>query len=619
MVNNRCRTYIQVNIYGQTLQQLEKKGIALQSVLNEIGCTHHWIGETPFCTEVINKQDNPLLSTTIAEVKLPRCSTRVVPHSEPQTNFTFNMQQKISEIDEDDEMIDVDVEEVLSDVLDEVVALTQADNKAVLPLFSTTIAVSEFPRYSTPIPFEDDVGSHFTLNFSGDVSNIVSDADEELFSGYSVQSQEFVKSNSSILNVTSNSNSKKSEESEDRTLSGAKERTTRAPEQSSVTPVKICKRNVGEYDALVEPKYERAAFRKNSTNVFCPNFNDSLYQSGPLIVKLQNSDRDENGDETNNFGNSDFPNGKNTTEDCEEVFYSIPRNEGTEIVGCDDILTESSTEIPRVALKLEHNISGFLDNRNDEMLPQSDEMQNQKVYHELKPVGQLLSYPSAHLYINSSDNEVKEDGPYHSIQEGRGEEDNDETLQMISNLSKRQYFPPLWPDRISTKSILKTVGSVDTRDKKAVSFKVPNPKGEKRRNSAQSYTIVCGYEACGRQMHWKLQYGKLRLLSHALTHQKKKRMTCRNCDFTCQTVGQIRYHYKKTHSNVKMTGFGIMNIPYEDIDINDVWQKCFGKQVHIVGDISPKRFSRRKDVDKKIKENKNNENDDVHPTSSNNQ
>nr|DAA05837.1 TPA_inf: ZIM-2 [Caenorhabditis remanei] len=500
MVNNRCGTYIQVNIYGKTLQQLKKEGITLKSVLNEIGCPQHWIGEVSIFTGEFNKESS-LLSTTIANVKLPRCSTRVIPHIEPRTSFTLNMEQKISEIDEDDEMIDVDVEEVLSDLLNEVDVLKQTEKKAALPLLSTTIANSEFPRYSTPIPFEDDLGSNFTLNFSHDVSNIASDAEEELVSDYSLHFQESVKNNDSIVNVTSDSLSGRSKENDDHTLSltTTKESTKRAPERCSTTPAKIYKREVEEFDA---PKREIAAF-------------------------------------------------------------------------------------------------GFLNNNNDEMLASHDVIQNQNVYHELKPVGHLLSYSPVPLYNSYCDNEVNEGDSYHSIPKEREGEDDDETLQMNSEHTRTQYSPPLWPDKIRTKSILKAAGSnVDSKEKKVVSFKVPSSKIEKRRNSATSHTIVCSFEGCGKQIHWKVQYGKLRLVSHALTHQEKNHMPCRNCDFKCQTVGQMRYHYKKTHSDVKMTGFGIMDIQYEDIDIDDVWQKCFGKQIHIVGNISPKRFFRRKNIHK---------------------
>ncbi|KAF1770151.1 hypothetical protein GCK72_001969 [Caenorhabditis remanei] len=576
MVNNRCGTYIQVNIYGKTLQQLKKEGITLKSVLNEIGCPQHWIGEVSIFTGEFNKESS-LLSTTIANVKLPRCSTRVIPHIEPRTSFTLNMEQKISEIDEDDEMIDVDVEEVLSDLLNEVDVLKQTEKKAALPLLSTTIANSEFPRYSTPIPFEDDLGSNFTLNFSHDVSNIASDAEEELVSDYSLHFQESVKNNDSIVNVTSDSLSGRSKENDDHTLSltTTKESTKRAPERCSTTPAKIYKREVEEFGA---PKREIAALRTNSEPAVCPNFNDSLYQSGPLIIKLQNSEQ-ENGDQPENYGNSESSLDKNTTEDREEAFYSIPRNEVTGPLSYNVPVTASSLEIPGVALKLELNSFGFLNNNNDEMLASHDVIQNQNVYHELKPVGRLLSYSPVPLYNSYCDNEVNEGDSYHSIPKEREGEDDDETLQMNSEHTRTQYSPPLWPDKIRTKSILKAAGSnVDSKEKKVVSFKVPSSKIEKRRNSATSHTIVCSFEGCGKQIHWKVQYGKLRLVSHALTHQEKNHMPCRNCDFKCQTVGQMRYHYKKTHSDVKMTGFGIMDIQYEDIDIDDVWQKCFGNE-----------------------------------------
>ncbi|EFP02845.1 hypothetical protein CRE_28452 [Caenorhabditis remanei] len=595
MVNNRCGTYIQVNIYGKTLQQLKKEGITLKSVLvrsrfyifkmlsffqNEIGCPQHWIGEVSIFTGEFNKESS-LLSTTIANVKLPRCSTRVIPHIEPRTSFTLNMEQKISEIDEDDEMIDVDVEEVLSDLLNEVDVLKQTEKKAALPLLSTTIANSEFPRYSTPIPFEDDLGSNFTLNFSHDVSNIASDAEEELVSDYSLHFQESVKNNDSIVNVTSDSLSGRSKENDDHTLSltTTKESTKRAPERCSTTPAKIYKREVEEFDA---PKREIAALRTNSEPAVCPNFNDSLYQSGPLIIKLQNSEQ-ENGDQPENYGNSESSLDKNTTEDREEAFYSIPRNEETGPLSYNVPVTASSLEIPGVALKMELNSFGFLNNNNDEMLASHDVIQNQNVYHELKPVGHLLSYSPVPLYNSYCDNEVNEGDSYHSIPKEREGEDDDETLQMNSEHTRTQYSPPLWPDKIRTKSILKAAGSnVDSKEKKVVSFKVPSSKIEKRRNSATSHTIVCSFEGCGKQ-----NTGKFNTESFVS-----------NCDFKCQTVGQMRYHYKKTHSDVKMTGFGIMDIQYEDIDIDDVWQKCFGKQIHIVGNISPKRFFRRKNIHK---------------------
>ena len=72
-------------------------------------------------------------------------------------------------------------------------------------------------------------------------------------------------------------------------------------------------------------------------------------------ISIQNSEQ-ENRDQPENYGNSESSLDKNTTEDREEAFYSIPRNEVTGPLSYNVPVTASSLEIPGVALKLELNV-----------------------------------------------------------------------------------------------------------------------------------------------------------------------------------------------------------------------------------------------------------------------
>uniref|UniRef100_UPI00389B3B33 C2H2-type domain-containing protein n=1 Tax=Caenorhabditis elegans TaxID=6239 RepID=UPI00389B3B33 len=99
------------------------------------------------------------------------------------------------------------------------------------------------------------------------------------------------------------------------------------------------------------------------------------------------------------------------------------------------------------------------------------------------------------------------------------------------------------------------------------------------------HNIKCHFDNCNRKIHWKIRYGKLRLVDHALSHQEEKSIDCQKCEYSCQTTRQMRYHYKKIHANLKMEGFGILNIPLQNTKFSDVWNKCFGDQLKTIGPV----------------------------------
>uniref|UniRef100_A0A8R1HR36 Uncharacterized protein n=1 Tax=Caenorhabditis japonica TaxID=281687 RepID=A0A8R1HR36_CAEJA len=103
--------FIQVNIYGRTLRELQQEGIALKSVLNNIGCSKLWIvegsmyggmdTETEYASS-IDSEPEPL-STTIANVNVPRLSTPIYSKFD-RRQFTMDFTENISYIHSPDEM-----------------------------------------------------------------------------------------------------------------------------------------------------------------------------------------------------------------------------------------------------------------------------------------------------------------------------------------------------------------------------------------------------------------------------------------------------------------------------------------------------------------------------------
>ncbi|EGT60345.1 hypothetical protein CAEBREN_21383 [Caenorhabditis brenneri] len=205
MTGNEWNKFIQVNIYGRTLQELSKQGIDLESVLNNIGCSNVWIVEgsvynpvdsyrTSFSTEsdttenVFAIKQAPALSTTYATINCPRFSTPAVENRvDLERKFTLNLPQKFSRINSSfmDKWIDeAEQSEDVRDVLDEIVEKVVKNGEQ----FSTTVTKINFPRYSTPIYAQKDYAD--ALNIPDAISEIATDGEEEVISEYGEEPSE---------------------------------------------------------------------------------------------------------------------------------------------------------------------------------------------------------------------------------------------------------------------------------------------------------------------------------------------------------------------------------------------------------------------------------------------
>ncbi|EGT60424.1 hypothetical protein CAEBREN_31137 [Caenorhabditis brenneri] len=146
-------------------------------------------------------------------------------------------------------------------------------------------------------------------------------------------------------------------------------------------------------------------------------------------------------------------------------------------------------------------------------------------------------------------------------EEEEGGEEGDETeVMMVDDEMPVLHTPPPMNQIDNTKSILKrttTQGNDENRTKKTVSFKPrkTNIDTERQKKLNELHKINCHFEDCNKTIHWRKRYGKRRLLDHAFSHCKEKFVECRCCEFSCQTTCQMRYHYRKVHADIKMSGF----------------------------------------------------------------
>ncbi|KAF1761528.1 hypothetical protein GCK72_009784 [Caenorhabditis remanei] len=130
-------------------------------------------------------------------------------------------------------------------------------------------------------------------------------------------------------------------------------------------------------------------------------------------------------------------------------------------------------------------------------------------------------------------------------------------------------------------------------------------KGKKRTGDESdlpniNYVITCNYPGCGLQYNWRVKYGKLRLLDHALTHSNRK-IPCKLCGFECTNVRRMRSHYAKAHPNERVEGYGMKALVSKDYtnkaegadgetdqqvtdeELKELWNACYSKSIHLVG------------------------------------
>ncbi|CAL2037134.1 unnamed protein product [Caenorhabditis brenneri] len=126
-------------------------------------------------------------------------------------------------------------------------------------------------------------------------------------------------------------------------------------------------------------------------------------------------------------------------------------------------------------------------------------------------------------------------------------------------------------------------------------------KGRKRNEEpeALNYVIECNYPGCGLRYNWRVKYGKLRLLDHALTHSNRK-IPCKLCGFECTNVRKMRSHYGKAHPNERVEGYGMKALVSGDCgkkdgtdtehdqqvsedELKELWNACYSESLHLVG------------------------------------
>ncbi|CAB3402277.1 unnamed protein product [Caenorhabditis bovis] len=100
------------------------------------------------------------------------------------------------------------------------------------------------------------------------------------------------------------------------------------------------------------------------------------------------------------------------------------------------------------------------------------------------------------------------------------------------------------------------------------------------------HTIKCQWPGCVQKYTWKIRYGKLRLMDHALTHCEQKKLPCHVCGFLTQNVRQMRGHYASKHPSQKPKGYGIRDIPISNDEMRMLWHKCFSNSIGILGEAS---------------------------------
>lgn len=146
--------------------------------------------------------------------------------------------------------------------------------------------------------------------------------------------------------------------------------------------------------------------------------------------------------------------------------------------------------------------------------------------------------------------------------------------------------------------------------------------GEELESSHANYVITCNFPGCGLKYNWRVKYGKLRLLDHALTHSNRK-IPCKLCGFECTNVRRMRSHYAKAHPNERVEGYGMKALvsgdssrigdgvdgdidqQVSDDELKELWNNCFSESIHLVGQASGfvegekyRRMTKRRKLDR---------------------
>ncbi|EGT46072.1 hypothetical protein CAEBREN_09923 [Caenorhabditis brenneri] len=613
MTCDNLNKFIQVNIYGRTLQELGKQGIVLESLLNDIGCSKVWIGEgcmynspdshnTFRSTESNSKEKTliieqaPVLSTTYATINCPRFSTPAVENRiDLERKFTLNLPQTISRINSSvvDSWIEEaeqpgDVENVLHEIIEKVVKESEQ--------FSATITKVNFPRYSTPIPSHEHFLNKSAFKVPDAISEIASDGEEEVISVYgeepseerTVVAEEGAKEMGPVKSGIENEegptvqgNRIKQEVVSASLILPKKRRSRRLSAPQLKSTVKI--------EELSEPIRKRPALSRCATEIkptqtALPSSQSAdpvLYGNEYLEVTAENEaspmksyqshyENNEQLEENAEVGYTfamdlDYD---DLTDRKPIVYFDHAEGTSDQVVRFEEVIEEPVVgyEHPDISMEMDY---GDDDRMNYYSASEGDEEGNEE----------------------EEGDEEEDEG---NEEEDGGEEGDETEVMVVDDETPVLHTPPRMNQIDNTKSILKrttTQGNDENRAKKTVSFKPRKTKidTERQKKLNELHKINCHFEDCNKTIHWRKRYGKRRLLDHAFSHCEEKFVECRCCEFLCQTTCQMRYHYRKVHADIKMSGFGIYSIPYDDAVVKLLWESCFGAQKKTVG-----VFSRRK-------------------------
>ncbi|CAO4362417.1 unnamed protein product [Caenorhabditis nigoni] len=570
MICDEWNKFIQVNIYGHTLQGLQQQGVVLEALLNNVGCSKLWIVEgsmyrgESFDQSTIESEGDitvPVLSTTIADVKCPRFSTPAVSQNELQRKFTLNLPVKYSEINssfeedglsmEPDENDDVIVE-LLSELVDKAsdkIPQEESPAKKTAHVLSTTNA--DVPRYSTPISSEIDQDEIFTLNMPEILSDIESNDEDAIVTG--------------VMDPEVQCPSEEDRKREyGRSVSTVKSPTRRSRRLSApYLKIKVKREAEGEE----EPKTKRPALTKSTSEAQRPG-------GSGFTIKIK----------------------KCNTIDPKLLLITSPDkndNQHGELMDLEDQRSDDQymDAASLIELKPITNFQ-FSDPEPFAQVPVKREVSMDQMVNYQADISYGMDYGDAG---DAGDFEEDDDNFFSTS-------DNDTMLMAVESESQSTKYTPPPPHMISTKSILRS--QTASKAKKTVSFGVAkNKMSEKQKKLDQTHRIECRYEGCGKVMNWKIRYGKQRLLDHVFTHFNDKCIVCRICEQSFGTSEQIRYHCKKAHPEVKGSKFRILdvfNLEMDDVTVTDLFNECYEPQLPIIGKVGKIKNLRRK-CEKKTK------------------
>ncbi|CAB05277.2 C2H2-type domain-containing protein [Caenorhabditis elegans] len=543
-------SYIQVNIYGKTIEGLQQQGVVLESLLNNVGCSKVWIMEGSVCTNPrpessTHSEESTIepvvpLSTTLATNKLPRFSTPAIGHSNNNSskNFTLNLAEKLSEILSDDDKTDEFLEnshqsetskdDVIKDLLEEMVQTVANSNKPPI-LLSTTLANVGVPRFSTPIKPQHALNRDFTMNMTEMISEIDSN-----YEGYEL----FDDSSNDCTTLTPNC--QEVESSFYRALSEA---------ASSIVPYQEGKRRSSrrlstlsslKETVKVEPAVSKLTKRRRLTPVEC--------SSETMIPHSQPIPLDTCSDQPI------FPNSTHNAIQSDGFSYEQPICEFGDsqlFLSAKSLCTEPNSSIAEdvkpVLTVSDSDITASNRNNID------DHNRVIELSTEHKTMGEFQ--------YNFDDEDTVLIGNYEEV--GTEIDEADEQHNEENSEDDEEDESPI-------------------PSKKRVSFAVPLVQSRSKQKDEMNkvHIIKCHFDKCNKSYNWRKKYGKLRLVDHAFTHVPHLKMKCNFCDYMCKGIRNIRLHHKKSHPDEQLTGFGIKSVvrtSKKGKDLAKVWDECFKK------------------------------------------